>query len=315
MLQPIADSPSASRESLGRCSACGGGAPAPVLALYDQERPEDGAYHLVACAECGLEWIADPPPRAGIFAHYPSDNSAYAGELGDEIPVAKRFLYWLDGRDLLAHSKPGDLVLDVGAGLGTFARYLQTHGRDVLAVDFCSPEQWPRPGVPYAQVDLNQPEAVLARIQSRLGGRRPKAIVLRHVLEHAYDPGRLIGCLARLNPDYLLVIVPNGGSLLRHVFGRHWGFFDPPRHLSNFRRKSLRALLAAAGYRDTRIRSYGMDEIISSVYRLGHAWPRGLRRLFSWNSRLFLLSSAASLLLGPSVLVAFAGRSDEGEPG
>ncbi len=278
------------------------------MPLYDQEQVQDSPYQLVRCPNCGLEFISDPPLKQNIFKHYPTDNSAYAGELGDSISMVKRFLFWLDARLLLGHLQPGDLILDVGAGLGTFAHYLSKKGMKVTATDFVTEQTWARKNISYVQINLNQTELPIDQILKKLGGK-PKAIVLRHVLEHVYEPSKLIASLARLNPDYFLIMVPNGYSLFRHTFRRHWGFFDPPRHLSNFSKKSLAFIFKNAGYGEIKTTSYGMDECVISVYRAGHNWPDGVRRWFSWTSKAMLISSALSLLFGRSVLVLLAKKS------
>ena len=264
---------------------------------------------MVRCQSCGLEFIADPPSKQNIFQHYPSDNSAYASELGESISPVKRFLFWLDARLLLKHLRPGDLVLDVGAGLGTFAYYLEKKGMKVTATDFVSEQTWARKSISYVQVDLNQSDLPEVKILNRLGGR-PKAIVLRHVLEHVYEPAKLIAGLAQLKPDYFLIMVPNGGSFFRSIFGRHWGFFDPPRHLSNFNKASLSHIFTSAGYGTIKTTGYGMDEVAISIYRAGRKWNPSIRKWFSWTSKTMLISSALSLLFGRSVLVLLAGKSN-----
>lgn len=277
--------------------------------IYDQD-PTGDNYRLVRCKQCGLEWIEDPVARQDIFKHYPTDNSPYAAELGESIPLVKRFLFWLDARLLLKHLKPGDLVMDVGAGLGTFGSYLRWRGLNVIAADFIDAKKWPRKNIPYVQVDLNAPSLSFDKLKACLGDQIPKAVVIRHVLEHVFEPERLISFLSDLKPQYILVIVPNGGSWLRWLFGKHWGFFDPPRHLSNFRKESLRCLFQRAGYKSFEFNSYGMDETVVSIYRLGRGWSPKIRKWFSWTSKAMLISSALSLLPGRSVLVVLASGRD-----
>src|SRR5262245_23451932 len=123
----------------------------PLLQLYDQDQPQEAPYHLVRCRDCSLEFVSDPVPKTEIFRHYPIDNSACATELREQLPLVKRFLFWLDARLLLTNLNPGDTVLDVGAGLGTFAHYLKTRGFNVAAADFGDPKGWPRKDIPYFQ--------------------------------------------------------------------------------------------------------------------------------------------------------------------
>ena len=297
------------REHRQKCASCAGTSLELALQLYDQEQVQTSPYQLVRCPQCALEFIGDPVTRENIFQHYPTDSGAYASELGDSISLVKRCLFWLDARLLLRHLRAGDAVLDVGAGLGTFAHYLTKKGFKVVATDFVNEQAWARKTVPYLQVDLNQTDLPEVKILNKLGGA-PKAIVLRHVLEHVYEPAQLIHNLAQLKPDYFLIMVPNGDSVFRFLFGRHWGFFDPPRHLSNFNRRSLSYILNSAGYGSIQTATYGMDETVISIYRASRGWTSSFRKWFSWTSKAMLVSSALSLFFARSVLVVLAKRSD-----
>ncbi len=297
------------REVRTQCTCCSGRLEC-LQHLYDQEGPDDLTYSLVRCLDCGFEFIQDPPLRSEIFRHYQSqvNISEYATELNEKIPLIKRFLFRLDAHLLLPHLRPDDLILDVGSGLGTFANYLQQKGVRVVATDFVSESSWIRKNISYVRLDLNAVDFDIENLRHKLGSK-PRAIILRHVLEHVYDPAYLLTKLAELDPDYFLIIVPNGRSVWRYIFRRHWGFFDPPRHLSNFSRLSLANLFGRVGYTPAKFVSYGMDEMVVSLYRLGKGWAPSLRRLFSWTSLAMRVSSAASLLLNRSVLVMLAKKS------
>jgi SAM-dependent methyltransferase len=80
-------------------------------------------------------------------------------------------------------------------------------------------------------------------------------ITLWHVLEHLPDPGCIIRRLILLlKPGgWLLVSLPNFGSIQAQIFKHNWyPFDDVPRHLYHYSRVSLDLLLLEAGMLITR---------------------------------------------------------------
>jgi len=74
-------------------------------------------------------------------------------------------------------------------------------------------------------------------------------IFMSHVIEHVIDPPATVRKLAALlnSNGVLYVETPNVGALDARIWGRHWGLIHYPRHLHLFDRRTLPAMLRAAG--------------------------------------------------------------------
>jgi len=75
-------------------------------------------------------------------------------------------------------------------------------------------------------------------------------IICSHVLEHVFDPLRLLsGIFSALKPGGVAFIsCPNSQSSVRQVFGRYWRGLEAPRHLCIPSRDSLVAKLQNLGF-------------------------------------------------------------------
>ena len=161
---------------------------------------------------------------------------------------------------LLAHVRPGDRVLDLGAGDGAFAAELSAAGCTVVAVDV-------------AQEALRRARARVPGLDARLApedGPLPldedavDVVWAGEVLEHVAD---VVGLLAEVRRvlrwgGTLLVTTPYHGrvsvaalALRPHGIETH---FDPRAdHLRFFTARSLRALLTGAGFAEVDVRPAG----------------------------------------------------------
>ncbi len=139
--------------------------------------------------------------------------------------------------------EPG-LVLDAGCGGGLFPRLMREEGWRVIGLDSsvdAASVAWHANGVPTFCADLT---AAPVRPESL------SAISLFHVLEHLPDPAAYLrSALQLLRPrGRLIVQVPNVSCWQFLLLGEHWNGLDVPRHLIDFRRRDLEAMLDRAGF-------------------------------------------------------------------
>lgn len=167
---------------------------------------------------------------------------------------------------LLAHVRPGRRVLDLGCGDGAFAAVLTGAGARVDAVDVAAGAvRRTRTAAPAAAAAQVAEDAPLPYPEDAF-----ELVWAGEVLEHVADVSGLLAEVRRVLRwgGVLLVTTPNlprlgvawealrGGPLERRL--------DPRSdHLRFFTARTLRALLAEAGFADVRVRAVG-----------GPAWAR-----------------------------------------
>lgn len=176
------------------------------------------------------------PEFKEYFIHYPIKHSKYSSHYYAQQMVGKN-----------------QEVLDISCGEGFFAAEIAQLGNRVTGVD-ALPDVSERAALcDYFSVDLNQG---LGGIIQRLNGKRFGRVLLLDILEHLYEPGRILEqCHALLQEDgQVIVSVPNVANLsvrLSLLFGNFnytdRGILDNT-HIRWYTRKTARQLLAKAGY-------------------------------------------------------------------
>jgi 2-polyprenyl-6-hydroxyphenyl methylase/3-demethylubiquinone-9 3-methyltransferase len=193
-----------------------------------------------------------------------TDNRTVAGQdyldaVWDAVPEGAVPELFAERRDfLLAHVEPGTTVLDVGCGEGAFSAALAEHGATPVAVDV-------------ADEPLRRLRARFPGIETRranAGGPLPAAdgefgaVWAGEVIEHVVDVGAFATELRRvLGPGgTLLLTTPDHPrrllwrfALRPRTFEEHvWPYAD---HLRFFTRRTLRMVLADAGFAEIEISS------------------------------------------------------------
>ncbi len=208
-----------------------------------------GTFDLVECAACGLIRLSPWPSPEQIRGFYPTgywyQPSAGAASRLEEL--YRRFVLSdhvrFVRRALKRAGAPG-LVLDAGCGGGLFPRLMREEGWRVLGLDSsveAASVAWHTNSVPTFCADLTAaplpPESCMA-------------ITMFHVLEHLPEPSAyLLRAHELLRPQGRLVVqVPNVSCWQFLLLGEHWNGLDVPRHLIDFRRRDLEAMLERAGF-------------------------------------------------------------------
>ena len=217
--------------------------------LQDWAYSVPGEFQLVRCLDCGHIYQTPRPSQAAMGVFYPDDYQPFRRTIAQEPHAwirAWRHLQWRPRCLQVARLRSGGRLLDVGASTGLFLNEMRRFG------------QWMLVGV-----ELNEHTASYARDTFGLemfAGQVEEApwpcasfdvITCWDVLEHLPNPHAALFKMHELLTDdgYLMLSVPNAGSLDARLFGRYWIGLDPPRHLSVFSLAGLERLLGETGFK------------------------------------------------------------------
>jgi len=221
-----------------------------LTGVYDLDRGSDQPFTLLQCRRCGLIQT-DPFPTIetisalysdGVSTDYEFPEAGLIGRLKDAFAAHSV-------RSILRKAKiaPGR-ILDFGTGAGRFAAACArvVPSATVVGADFAADP----PAGSYYDGHPSRLAYVSYADVSR-GGQKFDLIFARHVLEHFHDPRMaLTQWLAALAPGGALYVeVPNSDSRTARLLGNRWPLWYVPRHLSHFDRRTLHAVIRAAGGR------------------------------------------------------------------
>ncbi len=204
-------------------------------------------YQLVRCASCGIIRQDPIPTQQEIEGFYP--NTYYSLSSGmyekralelarirqgqglkDKIFAALSLPFFRIWFNRTLPPRKGKMrLLDVGCGNGAFLSIAKKLGFEVYGVE---PSDF--------NPTLSQKEGFTIRKglleDAGFGDEFFDVVTLNHVLEHAPDPAAMLADVKRIvKPGgFVIIAVPNTGSLGFRLFGRYWQDLDTPRHIYLF---------------------------------------------------------------------------------
>ena len=209
-------------------------------------------------------YVKDPPPPERLGEYYENASGNEMRSRPNALFAAlRKHRLMTDLRPLLERAGSKAPVLDFGTGDGSVAMLLAQRQYPVAALDLFPESDWAHPEIPYRCYSPGE----LGPEDLRVGGHPPRAVVMRHVLEHVPAPAALLGVLREAGAKYVLVIVPNPDTRLARRLGKDWYFWDPPRHLTFFTRHALDRIASRSGFTVALHRTYGLDELATSAHR------------------------------------------------
>ncbi len=201
-------------------------------------------FELRECNTCGLRMTYPHPDESEIGRYYASleyisHSDTRKGLTNKLYHAARQYMLskkfnWV----CQASGRNQGTLLDVGAGTGHFAHYMQAHGWNVVALE---------PDSSARKVALDKLEMKIEPLEI-LAIQQPHSydvITLWHVMEHVYDlNGYMDHFRTILKPDGVLMIaVPNYTSFDASRYGAQWAAYDVPRHLWHFSPGSMEKLM------------------------------------------------------------------------
>lgn len=248
---PAADAQAATETTA--CTFCGAADGAALYDLQDYLYRVPGDFSARRCPVCGLIYLSPRPTRAAIMHYYPESYTPYRPAIQDERSALMRSMrrrkVVARRRALERHaprrapSRPA-MLLDVGCSTGIFLDEMRGAGWAPLGIEI-NPD-----AARYAATRFGLPVLEGDLLELELSPAAFDAITLWDVLEHTFDPARVLArAYQLLRPGGLLALTfPSWESLDRRLFGRYWVGFDAPRHLHVFPQPVIHGLLQAAGF-------------------------------------------------------------------
>ena len=242
------------------CQVCGG---SRLRHLFDK-----GGYPYQVCDDCGLIRIfpqLTDEELAGIY------NQGYYEHWGGNETVfhqmkSRTFSTLLDQFIMPRVAPSGARLLDIGAATGILMEKAHERGFDVYGVEAAQDgaamiaDKFGRDHIIndyFGEKDLWEPNYF-------------NVICMSDLFEHVRDPNTVLGKVRDLlSPGgYLLMTIPDTGSLSRLILRRQWSHFIP-EHLFSYSRKNIKIILEKNGLA---IRHLGPGKKYLTIEYAGNIW-------------------------------------------
>jgi SAM-dependent methyltransferase len=284
------------------CPSCGSDELKPIFNAVDHTVSHE-SFPIWQCQRCTLRFTQDVPDAASIGPYYQSEE--YISHSNTKEGLVNRLYHMVrrqtleDKRRLIqsaTRQKQGKL-LDIGAGTGAFAGYMQQHGWEVTGLE---PEAVARE---HALADHGVQLLGMDQLDT-LPAEGFDAITLWHVLEHVHDLHPYLERLrAMINKGgRIFIAVPNYTSYDAAAYGPAWAAYDVPRHLYHFSPDAMESLLTQHGLQLHYCQPMWYDSfyisIMSEKYRTGKGnLPAAVFRGLISNVKAFVDKSKCSSLI------------------
>lgn len=225
------------------CRLCGSSRHRLLFSTDNIRRKAKRFFNLVQCEDCGFKYI-NPAPTEESLKYYYED---YIAHVPERINLLEKIYYRLfrNTRGL----RPPRRLLDIGCGNGKYLGFMRSQGWEAVGVDA-------GPGCEFARQALNLEVYDGNLWEHRFPGNSFDVITLWFVLEHIWDPVRLLGeCHRILKPGGQIIISTlNTNSIETKIFKRYWWHLLAPEHLCQFDGPSLEGLTRKIGFKPVHLR-------------------------------------------------------------
>ena len=247
------------------------------VVMQGRDRLHDlpGEYTIVRCRHCSLMRTTPRPTADTIGFYYPDTYGPYVTTRVSEQrePVAPRtpgrlVRLWPALFEPKTHAMPPmqpGRALEIGCGSGSFMHQLAGQGWSVEGVEFS-------PTAAQAARDLGY-HVCSGSLETAPPPAEPLDLVVGWmVLEHLHEPVAALRKLASWSKPgaYLVASVPDASAPEFGIFGPDWYALHLPAHLYHYTPQTLRALLAAGGWRLQRVLWH--DNPNNLLLSLEHRW-------------------------------------------
>lgn len=207
-------------------------------------------YKLVKCSVCGLVYVSNPPTQKELLKLY-SFNSDYhtfflneqSKEFKHHLNLSKQFY------KLIKKYKKGKL-LDIGCSAGLFLNLAKEKGWETYGVEISKDTA----NIAIQKYGLNVFNGDLEKANFKT--KFFDVITIFDVIEHVKNPTRTMYFINRLLKDegVLILSTPNIDGIfpvLSYKVSKlinYWPHPEPPHHLFQFSKKTIKRLLNKTGF-------------------------------------------------------------------
>ncbi len=258
-------------EGLPPCPVCGNSLWQKGMQVKDYTVSGEW-FELKTCSVCSLQMTWPQPEAAEVGRYYASSgyishSDTKSGLTNKLYHIAREYmlrkkLQWVKEGAGIGTGK----LLDVGAGTGYFAHFMQENGWKVVALE---------PDATARQVGSEKLKMEILPLEelARQENFSYDVITLWHVLEHVHDiEGYMDHFHSILKEDgHLVLAVPNYTSRDAKHYGFKWAAYDVPRHLWHFSPQAMEQLQLRHGFRIIKKMDMPLDafyvSMLSEKYR------------------------------------------------
>lgn len=233
-------------------------------------------FSIWECASCTHRFTQSVPDEASIAPYYKADSyishSNTSKGLVNTLYHQVRNITLRSKRKLVQSctNRTTGQLLDIGAGTGMFAGFMQRSGWQVLGLE-------PDASARQIAKEVNGISLHPTDELFELPAEHFDVITMWHVLEHVHRLHEYMQQLKKLlKPGgVLLIAVPNYTSFDAQHYGSSWAAYDVPRHLYHFSPASMRTLLKKHDLKLATIKPMWFDSfyvsMLSEKYKYGKA--------------------------------------------
>jgi len=221
----------------------------PVCESGDYEYVLPGRFFVVRCKSCNLFLQNPRPPFPEILRYYTEKYEPFR-KVGSNL-VQRLRNYVLGRHRTNLYRKlvaPNGSIVDVGCATGALLRDLKEHGTWQLT----GVEPVPEVAEMARSTGLNVVTGVLE--EANLPSSAFDLAIMNHVLEHVPDPSLVVRQVVRiLKPGGRFTgEIPAPVCLERILFGKYWGGYHLPRHLTFFGPSQIKRFLENHGFEEVK---------------------------------------------------------------